>query len=73
MRGAWIEIRLFLPMLPCGVRRTPCGVRGLKFDILFKGIYAATGRTPCGVRGLKYRDIRRIRHHRVAPHAGCVD
>ena len=35
-------------------RRTPHGVRGLKFAAMSQRIEYATRRTPHGVRGLKY-------------------
>ena len=56
-----------------GVRRTPHGVRGLKFaDKLC--LFVRLGRTPHGVRGLKYhaKDGQQ-REHCVAPRTGCVD
>ena len=56
------------------MRRTPHGVRGLKFvaRVVFGG--AADGRTPHGVRGLKWysRGICIVRRA-VAPLTGCVD
>ena len=51
-RGAWIEISHTLNVSPMLARRTPHGVRGLKFDTVMKRNEKAR-RTPHGVRGLK--------------------
>jgi len=51
--GAWIEIGTYMWLGVANKRRTPHGVRGLKYyvaDVLLP----ASGRTPHGVRGLKY-------------------
>ena len=50
-RGAWIEIPQFV-IVNNGARRTPHGVRGLKFYKAIGGV-DVEGRTPHGVRGLK--------------------
>ena len=51
--GAWIEIRL-LTQIPVGmIRRTPYGVRGLKFHVVGANKLPDLSRTPYGVRGLK--------------------
>ena len=52
-RGAWIEITRSRLITIIRSRRTPHGVRGLKFaGCLRLGDHA--GRTPHGVRGLKF-------------------
>ena len=56
-----------------GSRRTPRGVRGLKFVKKVQG-GKAISRTPRGVRGLKYGDdYTAVVGYRVAPREGCVD
>ena len=51
-RGAWIEMFCFWFCLVSYARRTPQGVRGLKFEHV-ASIDGKMGRTPQGVRGLK--------------------
>ena len=54
-------------------RRTPRGVRGLKFSIL-PDMYQVPSRTPRGVRGLKLPCVLLMSWKwKVAPLAGCVD
>ena len=54
-------------------RRTPHGVRGLKFMRDGKPMIVSS-RTPHGVRGLKWRDqVGGDGTHAVAPLTGCVD
>ena len=50
-RGAWIEIGMVVSHSGVEARRTPHGVRGLKYDSLMTVV--GVGRTPHGVRGLK--------------------
>ena len=55
-------------------RRTPSGVRGLKFWAVAFAIVAGSGRTPSGVRGLKFTKARNNKCVKVvAPRQGCVD
>ena len=54
-------------------RRTPRGVRGLKYFMLYDNP-SLSSRTPRGVRGLKFPVIDGMwKQHEVAPLAGCVD
>ena len=59
-RGAWIEMGTVSHLCRRWTRRTPQGVRGLKYDALFIAdlLY---GRTPQGVRGLKCKSPCRSR------------
>ena len=72
-RGAWIEIELEHIYTELRKRRTPRGVRGLKYiDPSAESL--SLGRTPRGVRGLKSLDNGYgIINPTVAPLAGCVD
>ena len=55
------------------LRRTPDGVRGLKF-YQKKSKSVASCRTPDGVRGLKYkREYDNFGKRKVALRMGCVD
>ena len=61
------------PLRWCG-RRTPHGVRGLKFRRLVAFAVPVVGRTPHGVRGLKFISFRNGGNKtQVAPLTGCVD
>ena len=72
-RGAWIEIEDNLVWSNCTVRRTPHGVRGLKWARAL-AVAALARRTPHGVRGLKFLiPLYAGRHWKVAPRTGCVD
>ncbi len=51
-RGAWIEIGLLILNMHLQNRRTPRGVRGLKYPWSYKHA-GKHRRTPRGVRGLK--------------------
>ena len=53
VRGAWIEIKFPTPLELWLHRRTPSGVRGLKFGE-GNGSGLDERRTPSGVRGLKF-------------------
>ena len=53
VRGAWIEIASLHTLRQPAYRRTPLGVRGLKFDPIIVNS-PRLGRTPSGVRGLKF-------------------
>ena len=56
------------------LRRTPRGVRGLKFSIRVISNTSLSSRTPRGVRGLKLEDQGlSLVQMLVAPLAGCVD
>ena len=52
LRGAWIEMITLSCSDTDAIGRTPCGVRGLKYEVInrYRRRYR---RTPCGVRGLK--------------------
>ena len=52
-RGAWIEISITCSAWSVDPRRTPQGVRGLKYDTPAAN-RSSSCRTPQGVRGLKY-------------------
>ena len=72
-RGAWIEMIPIAQQLKHTFRRTPQGVRGLKFRLRFF-CQVAPRRTPHGVRGLKYlRFGLCFAFAAVAPRMGCVD
>ena len=72
-RGAWIEMYNSDILSKIPFRRTPQGVRGLKYA----GVVLSRlppGRTPQGVRGLKSdKDILIRTLAGVAPRKGCVD
>ena len=53
VRGAWIEINGACPKVGAIRSRSPCGERGLKYNIQSPMIIALC-RSPCGERGLKY-------------------
>ena len=58
---------------PLRLRRTPRGVRGLKFYSPEFDRFGVS-RTPRGVRGLKFGYLNVVTiDHVVAPLAGCVD
>ena len=59
-RGAWIEMRPILVSGDKAARRTPHGVRGLKYS-LYLARACDLRRTPHGVRGLKFSDAERGR------------
>ena len=72
-RGAWIEMAILLRGAQGDERRTPQGVRGLKFHWM-QGVQRGERRTPQGVRGLKCAALQHVaRHCVVAPRKGCVD
>ena len=52
VRGAWIEINGACPKVGAIRSRSPCGERGLKYNIQSPMIIALC-RSPCGERGLK--------------------
>ena len=51
-RAAWIEIVLPMAKVATILRRSPLGLRGLKF-ILFYHVESDMSRSPLGLRGLK--------------------
>ena len=53
VRGAWIEINGACPKVGAIRSRSPCGERGLKYNIQSPMIIALC-RSPCGERGLKW-------------------
>ena len=53
VRGAWVEILSKVMGSSPHVSRSPCGERGLKFDV-FCNVNLYLRRSPCGERGLKY-------------------
>ena len=55
-RGAWIEICAAAHGATWPASRTPHGVRGLKFVLVYT-LMAEISRTPHGVRGLKFADV----------------
>ena len=56
VRGAWVEIS-FAEMLTSEKKsRSPCGERGLKYELKEKLCEELQGRSPCGERGLKSRE-----------------
>ena len=54
VRGAWIEIETAGERKQKRCGRSPCGERGLKYQVVNFSV-VAYGRSPCGERGLKYR------------------
>ena len=56
VRGAWIEIRNGVAVGDLKGRRTPSGVRGLKFLTSCSAFSFRPRRTPSGVRGLKCKN-----------------
>ena len=73
-RGAWIEIGTGATVTTPTSRRTPHGVRGLKFHVMVGVGRVPDGRTPHGVRGLKFDgDVLPVPSGAVAPLTGCVD
>ncbi len=56
VRGAWIEIVFASSLAFYADGRSPCGERGLKFDIS-RIIIGGTSRSPCGERGLKWASV----------------
>ena len=61
VRGAWIEIS-FAEMLTSEKKsRSPCGERGLKYELKEKLCEELQGRSPCGERGLKCRHLALVR------------
>ena len=53
VRGAWIEITPHGKMRGMNASRSPCGERGLKYQVVNFSVVAYVGRSPCGERGLK--------------------
>ena len=53
MRGAWVEIVLFVYLNKEREGRSPCGERGLKFVLICLLTVEIERRSPCGERGLK--------------------
>ena len=47
---------------PVGLRRSPCGERGLKCPSAGESGCCAVGRSPCGERGLKYKRPKKAYH-----------
>ena len=55
----------------CGLCRSPCGERGLKYRN-YESAMRDAGRSPCGERGLKSMPLTRAGIMIVAPRAGSV-